>query len=283
MSKKIFFLLASLVGSVFVAPHTHAALTSTLPDGVSWQPGGYEIPLSIWNVRTYPPSACGLIEQPTGCQNDVYAGKMSQSQCRHAAAPDTCASPNKYPYIPAASKSQAKCTVVRIHTSTQNMQDTRLCAACTGSTCDFFSGNGAFQAKSTPAPSEQPPVTDTPPVIDGSGTNGSGDGTGEGQGSGDGTCTGDSCGGDTVNLVNLLTVGSLQELLSLLLGLVVQIGSILLVLALVWAGFQFVAAQGNEEKIRSARDALTWTVIGGLLLLGAEALSLVIKATIESL
>jgi len=44
-----------------------------------------------------------------------------------------------------------------------------------------------------------------------------------------------------------------------------------------------VFAQGNEEKIRSARQALLWTVIGGILLLAAEAISLVLQATVENL
>jgi hypothetical protein len=64
---------------------------------------------------------------------------------------------------------------------------------------------------------------------------------------------------------------------------VVQIGSILLVLALVWVGFLFVMAQGAEEKIRDARGALVWTVIGGMLLLGARAISEVIQATVQTL
>ncbi len=52
---------------------------------------------------------------------------------------------------------------------------------------------------------------------------------------------------------------------------------------LVYVGFLFVAAQGNEEKIRSARSALVWTLIGGLILLGATAISKVIQATANTL
>lgn len=88
---------------------------------------------------------------------------------------------------------------------------------------------------------------------------------------------------EPTRLVNLLSVGSLEELVAKVLEVMVQVGSILLVLMLVWTGFLFVAAQGNEEEIRKARGALLWVVIGGLLLLGAQALSLIISATIESL
>jgi hypothetical protein len=84
-------------------------------------------------------------------------------------------------------------------------------------------------------------------------------------------------------LLNPLGINSLEELLQAVLRAVVRIGAILLVLALVWTGFLFVFAQGNEEKIKSARQALFWTVIGGLVLLGAEAISLVLSSTIEGL
>lgn len=96
---------------------------------------------------------------------------------------------------------------------------------------------------------------------------------------------GDTAGGDTGGtLVNPLnSINSLPELLTAILKGVVEIGAIFLTLMLVYVGFLFVAARGNEEKIRSARDALMWTVIGGLILLGAEAISLVIQATVKTL
>lgn len=89
--------------------------------------------------------------------------------------------------------------------------------------------------------------------------------------------------GGGATLENPLRAGSLPELLTIVLKAVVQIGSILLVLALVWVGFLFVMAQGAEEKIRDARGALVWTVIGGMLLLGAKAISEVIQATVQTL
>lgn len=84
-------------------------------------------------------------------------------------------------------------------------------------------------------------------------------------------------------LTNPIKVGSLKELLEVFLGAVVQIGTIILTLALVYVGFLFVVAQGNEEKIRNAKSALLWTIIGGLLLLGASAIGAVIGSTVEKL
>ena len=95
----------------------------------------------------------------------------------------------------------------------------------------------------------------------------------------------DSAPSDSVSnkLENPLNVSSLPELLTAILNGVVEIGAILLTVMIVYVGFLFVAAQGNEEKIRSARSALVWTVIGGLILLGASAISAVIQATVGSI
>ena len=103
------------------------------------------------------------------------------------------------------------------------------------------------------------------------GGNTSSQASGSGGGGGDGT------------LINPLGVNSLPELLNAILKGVVQIGSILLVLAIVYVGFLFVFARGDTEQIKNARNALLWTVIGGILLLGAQAISMVIQATVQNL
>lgn len=84
-------------------------------------------------------------------------------------------------------------------------------------------------------------------------------------------------------IVNPLKVGSLTDLLDLLLKAAVQLGTVILTLALIWTGFKFVAARGAPEKIQSARTALLWTVIGGLILLGAQAIETVIQSTVGTL
>ena len=81
----------------------------------------------------------------------------------------------------------------------------------------------------------------------------------------------------------LNNIDSLPELLTAILKGVVEIGAIFLTVMIVYVGFLFVAARGNEEKISSARSALVWTVVGGLILLGAQAISLVIQETVKTL
>ncbi len=68
-----------------------------------------------------------------------------------------------------------------------------------------------------------------------------------------------------------------------ILQFVILIGSIVIVLMLVFVGYKFVAAQGSPEKIKEARNMLLWTVIGALVLLGAQAIAMGIQATVTAL
>lgn len=93
-----------------------------------------------------------------------------------------------------------------------------------------------------------------------------------------------SCGGSGTGLVNpLKNICSFEDLLKVILEAVVRIGFIFVTLALIWVGFKFVAAQGREEELRSAKAALLWTVIGALILLGIQAIATVIQETAKSL
>ena len=75
----------------------------------------------------------------------------------------------------------------------------------------------------------------------------------------------------------------LSAFLTNILKFVVYIGSIVIIFMLVYVGFLFVVARGNESKIIAARQALLWTVVGALILLGAQAISLGIQATVQAL
>lgn len=79
------------------------------------------------------------------------------------------------------------------------------------------------------------------------------------------------------------SIDSLPKFMTAILRAIVTLGSIVLTLAIIYVGFLFVKAQGNAEQISAARSALLWTVIGGLILLGAETVGLVIENTVESL
>ena len=63
----------------------------------------------------------------------------------------------------------------------------------------------------------------------------------------------------------------------------INIGTVVIILMLVYVGFLFVVAQGKDTEITKARTALLWTVVGALVLLGAKAISLGIQATVQAL
>ena len=68
-----------------------------------------------------------------------------------------------------------------------------------------------------------------------------------------------------------------------ILEFIINIGVVVVVLMVIFAGFKFVMAQGNESKITEARTMLFWTLIGALVLLGAKAISLGILSTVQAL
>ncbi|MFI5260865.1 MAG: hypothetical protein ACHQU0_03660 [Candidatus Paceibacteria bacterium] len=90
--------------------------------------------------------------------------------------------------------------------------------------------------------------------------------------------------GQSVTLINPLQGGgNLQSFLLGILDFVIYIGSIAVILMLIFVGYKFVVAQGKPSEIEEARRMLLWTIVGGLILLGSKAISLGITATIQSL
>lgn len=78
-------------------------------------------------------------------------------------------------------------------------------------------------------------------------------------------------------------VSTLDEFLTAILNGVIRLGTIVLIMMLVYVGFLFVAARGNAEKLQGAKSALVWTIIGGLVLLGATGIQAIITGTVDSI
>jgi len=100
----------------------------------------------------------------------------------------------------------------------------------------------------------------------------------ENTGSGDNTD-----GGAQVSIQNPLPedVDTISGLLELIIkNIILPIGSILVVVMIIFTGFKFVVARGNEEKLREAKSALTWTVVGAAVLLGSWVIAEAIQATL---
>ncbi|MFA5830665.1 MAG: hypothetical protein WC878_02430 [Candidatus Paceibacterota bacterium] len=77
--------------------------------------------------------------------------------------------------------------------------------------------------------------------------------------------------------------GTLFEFVTEVLKIVIKIGIPVVALALLISGFMFLTAQGNETKLADAKKAITWTVIGGAILLCSVTIATVIKNTIGQL
>lgn len=87
----------------------------------------------------------------------------------------------------------------------------------------------------------------------------------------------------TGKLYNPLGTTDIWTLMLDILDFIIQIGAIIIVFMMVYVGFLFVTAQGDTAKLTTARQALLWTVIGALILLGAEAITIGICETAKAL
>lgn len=77
---------------------------------------------------------------------------------------------------------------------------------------------------------------------------------------------------------------SLLSLLDTILSeIVMPIAAVGVIVWVIWAGFQFVIAQGNPGAIDKAKQNLLWSLVGAGILLGAAGISKVLSATINAL
>jgi hypothetical protein len=76
---------------------------------------------------------------------------------------------------------------------------------------------------------------------------------------------------------------TLTGLIQTILVKAVQIGLPIVVLAIVYAGFLFVSARGNTEKLSKAKETLLYTLIGAAILLGSWTIAQIIKSTVDAL
>lgn len=82
---------------------------------------------------------------------------------------------------------------------------------------------------------------------------------------------------------NPIGFGSFMEFVNAILGVVMKIGIPVAAMFIIYSGFLFVKAQGNEAELTKAKSAFTYAVIGTAILLGAWLLAQGISSTIDSL
>ena len=82
-------------------------------------------------------------------------------------------------------------------------------------------------------------------------------------------------------LENPLRVNSITELLAALLNILTILMIPIVVFFIILAGFRYVMAQGNSTQVSDATRALTYAIIGGVLILAAQAITVIIQATVD--
>ena len=63
-------------------------------------------------------------------------------------------------------------------------------------------------------------------------------------------------------------------------NVILPVGAVVVVIMIIYAGFRFVTAQGNENNITDAKRAFMYAVIGALILLGSWVIANSIRGTI---
>jgi hypothetical protein len=75
---------------------------------------------------------------------------------------------------------------------------------------------------------------------------------------------------------------SIEEFLLAALQVIITIAIPIIVLFIIYAGFQYVTARGNAEQTQQATRTLTYAIIGGVIMLGAVAIGEIIKNLVNA-
>ena len=81
-------------------------------------------------------------------------------------------------------------------------------------------------------------------------------------------------------LQNPLKTNSVEETLLLIADIAMDIGVIIAVIMIIYAGFKFVTALGDPGKLKDAKGLLLSVIIGLAILLGAKAIVGIVKNTL---
>jgi hypothetical protein len=80
----------------------------------------------------------------------------------------------------------------------------------------------------------------------------------------------------SVQLENPLEADNIRELLVDILEVVIVFALPIIVFFIIYAGYLYATARGNASQIEQATRALTYAVIGGVVVLGATAIARIV-------
>lgn len=91
-----------------------------------------------------------------------------------------------------------------------------------------------------------------------------------------------SVGGGSSGLTNPLKATTISGFLLAIIDVILVFALPLIVLYIMYAGFLYVTARGEPGQITTARSALLWAIVGGVIVLGAKLIVSVIQGTIQA-
>jgi hypothetical protein len=76
--------------------------------------------------------------------------------------------------------------------------------------------------------------------------------------------------------------GNLNELFFQIINVLLVIAVPIIIFFIIFAGFTYVTAQGNPEKIKLASQSLLYAVIGGVIILGSSAMMVIVRNLVNA-
>lgn len=74
-------------------------------------------------------------------------------------------------------------------------------------------------------------------------------------------------------------IGTIGEFICLMIKIVQTVGIPILAVCIIYAGYTFLNARGNESEISKAKAITLWTIVGAIIVLGAPVIANFISGT----
>jgi hypothetical protein len=78
------------------------------------------------------------------------------------------------------------------------------------------------------------------------------------------------------------SASSIPELLGALLNVLLIISVPFIVIFIIYAGFTYVTARGNPEKVKAANRSLLYALLGSVIVFGAYALFAILQSVVDA-
>lgn len=92
-----------------------------------------------------------------------------------------------------------------------------------------------------------------------------------------------NAGAGSKTITNPLQSKDILQFLGKIVDIIIIFALPIIVLFIMYGGFLLVTARGDTSKIEDGKKALLWAIVGGVIILGANALVTVISGTVKAL